>query len=173
MNVISSEAGHSWGPWTVTKQPTAYLNGEEKSTCTKCKTTQTRPITLKANTEAYRNELITLINQKRTANGRSALTVNNDLMSFSQVRAKELEQKQSYLRPNGSSPITQIVSFSGISKGAENLAWGHRTAEQAVNDWMSSSSQMANILSFDYTKIGAGCYQDSNGRLYWIVQFGG
>lgn len=138
-----------------------------------CNTTQTRTIILKADTEAYRNQLITLINQKRTASGRATLTVNSNLMSFSQVRAKELEQKQSYTRPNGSSPITQIVSYSGISKGAENLAWGQRTPDEAVKDWLSSSTQLANILNSDFTKIGAGCYQDSNGRLYWIVQFGG
>src|SRR5438477_6892712 len=50
---------------------------------------------------------------------------------------------------------------------AENIAWGQRTTDQAMTDWMNSSGHRANILNPSYRRIGVAAYTASDGSCYW------
>jgi uncharacterized protein YkwD len=54
---------------------------------------------------------------------------------------------------------------------AENIAWGQRTADEAMNSWMNSSGHRANILNGSYRRIGVAAYTASDGSCYWCQQF--
>jgi uncharacterized protein YkwD len=54
---------------------------------------------------------------------------------------------------------------------AENIAWGQRTADEAMNSWMNSSGHRANILNAGYRRIGVAAYTASDGSCYWCQQF--
>jgi uncharacterized protein YkwD len=54
---------------------------------------------------------------------------------------------------------------------AENIAWGQRSAEEAMSSWMNSSGHRANILNPSYRWIGVAAYTSSDGSCYWCQQF--
>jgi uncharacterized protein YkwD len=54
---------------------------------------------------------------------------------------------------------------------AENIAWGQRTADEAMNSWMNSSGHRANILNGSYRRIGVAAYTASDGSCFWCQQF--
>jgi uncharacterized protein YkwD len=54
---------------------------------------------------------------------------------------------------------------------AENIAWGQRSAEEAMSSWMSSSGHRANILNQSYRWIGVAAYTATDGSCYWCQQF--
>jgi uncharacterized protein YkwD len=68
--------------------------------------------------------------------------------------------------------MTNSHSLQHSSIGvAENIAWGQRTADQAMADWMNSSGHRANILNPSYRRIGVAAYTASDGSCYWCQQF--
>lgn len=89
------------------------------------------------------------------------------------ARAKELSQRYSHTRPNGSECFT-ILWHLGIDYGyaGENIAMGQRTPEIVMNDWMNSSGHRANILNKNYDCIGVG-YTMVDGHPYWVQLFTG
>lgn len=121
--------------------------------------------------DSYAQEVLTLINEERAAEGLSALTMNSTVMAAAKVRAKELATTFSHYRPDGSVCFTALDD-AGVSymACAENIAGGQTTPAQVVSEWMNSSGHRANILSSAYTQIGIGCYYE-NGIYYWVQLF--
>lgn len=120
----------------------------------------------------YAEQVLQLVNQERAKAGLAALTMDEKVSKAALVRAKETEISFSHTRPDGSSFSTALkeqgVSFRGAG---ENIAWGQRTPEEVMNGWMNSSGHRANILNENYTTIGIGYYQNSNGTGYWTQLF--
>src|SRR5947209_11275099 len=54
---------------------------------------------------------------------------------------------------------------------AENIAWGQRSAQEAMSSWMSSSGHRANILNASYRRIGVAAYTAADGSCFWCQQF--
>jgi uncharacterized protein YkwD len=54
---------------------------------------------------------------------------------------------------------------------AENIAWGQRSAQEAMSSWMSSSGHRANILNPSYRRIGVAAYTAPDGSCFWCQQF--
>ena len=68
------------------------------------------------------------------------------------------------------SRFTDRLHAAGYPRpGAENIAFGQRTAARVVADWMASSGHRRNILNCAYTTIGVGF--DPRGN-YWTQNFG-
>ncbi len=55
----------------------------------------------------------------------------------------------------------------------ENIAYGYPTAKSVMRAWMRSPGHRANILRPQFRRIGLGMSTDSNGRIYWVQNFGG
>ncbi len=119
----------------------------------------------------YANQVLTLINVQRTAEGLTPLTMNTTLLSAAQVRAQELTQNFSHTRPDGSSCFTAInVSYS---TAGENIAAGQWSPEWVVESWMNSEGHRANIMNAGYTQVAIACYYDPNSAYgyYWVQIF--
>ena len=123
--------------------------------------------------EAMADRVIELVNQERTSRGLQPLLKHDGLMVAAAARAKELSQRYSHTRPNGSECFT-ILWHLGIDYGyaGENIAMGQRTPEIVMNDWMNSSGHRANILNENYDCIGVG-YTMVDGYPYWVQLFTG
>ena len=126
-----------------------------------------------ASEEAMADRVIELVNQERTSRGLQPLLKHDGLMVAAAARAKELSQRYSHTRPNGSECFT-ILWHLGIDYGyaGENIAMGQRTPEIVMNDWMNSSGHRANILNENYDCIGVG-YTMVDGYPYWVQLFTG
>lgn len=117
-------------------------------------------------------EVANSVNSERSNAGLSSLEIDVQLFSAAQIRSNEIVSSFSHTRPNGSS-FSSVLTEQGISyRGSgENIAWGQRSASEVMNAWMNSEGHKANILNNDFTKIGVGVYQSSNGTLYWTQLF--
>ena len=123
--------------------------------------------------EAMADRVIELVNQERTSRGLQPLLKHDGLMVAAAARARELSQRYSHTRPDGSECFT-ILWHLGIDYGyaGENIAMGQRTPEIVMNDWMNSSGHRANILSENFDYIGVG-YTMVDGYPYWVQLFTG
>lgn len=123
------------------------------------------------NDNSYVNQVLQLVNKERAARGLQPLTLDAKASAAAQVRAAECARSFSHTRPDGRSCFTALKE-GGVSyrRAGENIAYGQRTANSVMTDWMNSSSHRANILNSNYTSIGIG-YTVINGTPYWAQFF--
>ena len=100
----------------------------------------------------YVQEVVSLINQERTAQGLNPLQNDSALNQSAEIRSQELITNFSHTRPDGRNCST-VLNDNGITwrTTGENIAYGYPDAESVMNGWMNSSGHRANILndSFD------------------------
>ncbi len=115
------------------------------------------------------SSLLALINQYRSQEGLSPLTLNGSLSALAQVRAYECWQVQSHTRPDGRNFQTVLTDggYTGWTVCAENLLYATQGvgADYLVDAWMYSSGHRANLMSPEYSRIGLGFY-NAQGNLY-------
>lgn len=109
------------------------------------------------------NDMISLVNKERTANGLDELSIDSALTALAQTRAKEISTKFSHTRPDGSS-VTD-------ANYVENLHSGQSTASGAFNSWMNSTGHKETMLSPYVVSVGSAAYKDSGGTMYWVLVF--
>ena len=108
--------------------------------------------------------VVRLVNEEREKQGLEPLDVDENLMELARIRAEELEEKFSHERPDGTH-AAQVFS------GGENIAGDYTSPSAVMEAWMGSEGHRANILRERFHYIGVGCYQDTNGDLYWVQLF--
>lgn len=81
----------------------------------------------------------------------------------------------SHRSPSGSH-LGERVERQGYTgrKVGENIAAGQGSPAQAVRAWLSSPSHCANLMSSDFSEMGAAyaVNPDSDGRIYWTQALG-
>lgn|GEM_PF-3482862 len=114
-------------------------------------------------TNAAANEIIRLVNNKRAEVGLHELEVDSSLMDHAAIRAEELSISYSHVRPNGTKETSECIVMR------------RKSAAEAFQAWMDSDSHRTAILNengrYNYNYIGAGCYRDEKGVLYWVITF--
>ncbi|MCM1251464.1 MAG: CAP domain-containing protein [Clostridium sp.] len=107
------------------------------------------------------------VNQERAKIGLPELLWNAELAKAADVRAKEIEQTFSHVRPDGSDwwTVNDEVIYG------ENLARGYESADTVMAAWMESSEHKDNILYAAFQTIGIAVYE-SGGQWYWAQEFG-
>ena len=115
---------------------------------------------------ANARSVVDQVNQERAKLGLSALRVDPALTAAAQIRAREIVERFSHSRPDG----TKWSTVSSRAYG-ENIAKGQKTADKVMAAWMSSSGHRANILRANYGSIGVACVKSGN-VYYWVQLFG-
>ena len=110
--------------------------------------------------------VVNQVNRERAKQGLNALRIDPALTAAAQIRAKEIVERFSHTRPDG----TKWSTVSSAAYG-ENIAKGQKTADKVMAAWMTSSGHRANILRASYGSIGVACLQ-SGGVYYWVQLFG-
>lgn len=117
----------------------------------------------KVDTVAYANEVLRLINEERTRAGLDELVEDSYLSEVARERSKEIVDNFGHTRPDG-------TTVGDLMLG-ENISFGRKTPQIAVDAWMNSAGHKANILNEKYVSFGAGCCQGESGKLFWVVTF--
>lgn len=126
-----------------------------------------------SNIQTLREQMLTLINRERTAEGMGPLVLDDRLCQAAQARAEELVQSYSHTRPDGRSCFTAMTE-AGVNYrfSGENIAAGQQSVVEAMADWMNSPGHRANILNNSYGRVGIGfTYADGGYRAYWAQMF--
>ena len=131
---------------------------------------------LTSNAQAEENfavEVLNLVNAERAKVGVAPLRLADDLQEAAAIRASEIIQNFSHTRPDGSDCFT-VMQYRGRTCG-ENIAAGHATAEETVEQWMDSEYHRENILNPEFSELGVGyAYEDySTYHHYWVQLFRG
>jgi len=114
------------------------------------------------------SEILTLVNKERVAHSLNPLQLDKDLEKAAEIRGNEITIVLSHERPDGS----RFSTVSPKAKG-ENLAGGHKSAEEVVIAWMESPGHRKNILNPRYTTIGISHIKTDTGyKNYWVQVFG-
>jgi uncharacterized protein YkwD len=122
---------------------------------------------------------LTLINQYRQANGKAALTLNQNLINSSKWLSGDMANKNyfNHTDSQGRDPFKRMSDFGyGLNTyKAENIAAGFSTAAQALDAWKNSPGHNANMLDGNYKVIGIGRAYNPNSvyKWYWTTDFGG
>ncbi len=155
-----------------TQPQTVKTTTTTTTTTTKATTTTFAPYTPSGDAA----EVLRLVNIERSNHGLKPLKAIYLLDQASLVRAKETTSLQAHQRPDGRS-VSSVLSDYGLSFRymGENLAFGSRTPQEAVKDWMNSVSHRENILNPNYEYMGLGhvyVSEDSNYYYdYWVQLF--
>lgn len=124
---------------------------------------------------SYVNEVVRLVNEARAQNNLPSLRLDEGLRKAAQVRSAECVRFFSHTRPNGSSYKTAAAE-AGVTSNymGENVASGHITPQEVVQDWMDSEGHRANILNPKFTRLGVGLLENT-GNSYrgyaWVQIF--
>lgn len=122
--------------------------------------------------EAFRSEVIRLVNIERESNGLDTLETMQELTDMADIRAKESDYFFSHTRPDGSDCLSIFQEY-GVARGifGENLSRGFSSPTKLVAAWMDSESHRTNILSEKFAHIGIGIYVNGNGKVFCSLLF--
>lgn len=119
--------------------------------------TQTKPGVLGFASNISVNDIITLSNQRRQAEGLPALEYNESLSNSANQKAQHMFANNYWAHnaPDGTSPwyFFNKVGYSYLYAG-ENLARDFGDSSAVVQAWMDSPTHRDNIMSGRYTQIG-------------------
>lgn len=119
-------------------------------------------------------QVIDLVNKQRSYNGLPALTANWEVCRVARYKSQDMINKGYFAHqsPTYGSAFNMMESFGiKFSAAAENIAYGQKTPQDVMNDWMKSTGHRNNILSKSYNQIGVGVAKNSNGTFYWTQMF--
>lgn len=102
-------------------------------------------------------DLVNLVNQKRSENGASGVKLDPTLCEAAQKKADDMFAKGywAHVAPDGTQPWAFFaqVGYDYIYAG-ENLAKDFQTSSSVVEAWMNSSSHRQNLVSPKYDEMG-------------------
>ena len=125
--------------------------------------------------EALIEEVVTLVNRARAAEGVEPLVFNVVLGAVAQDHACEMVEDDFFAHENprtNVSPGERLTAAGYIYYAmGENLAVGQDSAAEVVSDWLDSPRHRANILSPDWREIGVAVRTGGVYDWYWVQEF--
>ncbi|WJK40023.1 CAP domain-containing protein [Solwaraspora sp. WMMA2056] len=119
-------------------------------------------------------QVLTIVNQERGANGCGPVTINTRLSEASRLHSEDqaATDNMSHEGSDGSSPWERAERAGYDNAIGENVAAGYPTAAAVMDGWMNSAGHRANILNCDAVAMGVGTARSADGTLYWTQMFG-
>jgi uncharacterized YkwD family protein len=118
---------------------------------------------------SFANQVVSLVNQERAKANMKPLTSDGSLTAMALDKAKDMYNKHyfDHTSPTFGSPFDMMKSYGiRFTYAGENIAMGQKTPQDVMTAWMNSAGHRQNILSPNFTKIGAAYY---NGE--WVQEF--
>ena len=109
-------------------------------------------------------EIFNLTNLARTEQNLTPLTYNIELQTAADIRAQEISQVFSHIRPNNTTCFT-VASEIEYNVIGENIIMADNPLNSPsilMDTWMNSEGHKANILFPDYSSIAIGIYVKDN-----------
>ncbi|RKP07394.1 CAP domain-containing protein [Thamnocephalis sphaerospora] len=116
-----------------------------------------------------------LINKERQKQGLPPLGLDDSLGKAAQIHSQAQADARTMSHqlpgePNFSQRIKAQSGYKSWKRTGENVAFGQKTEEEAMNWWMNSPVHRDNIMG-DFTHVGAGM-EIGGGTEYWTQNFG-
>ncbi len=128
------------------------------------------------NEEAFKGEVLRLVNRERAQRGLGAVTRNDALERQATQYACEMIEYRffDHVNPETGSRLRDRSEDFGYdySTIGENLAAGQTTPTTVMRDWMNSEGHRENILNPDFTELGIGYRVGGEFNHYWVQEFG-
>lgn len=140
-------------------------------------TTTTPPAPSRANASAFAEELVTRTNAARRSANLPPLARSMNLMRAAELQANQMAKtdKLEHDLPGTAYPTlgSRLAAVQYVMRAAgENIGEGYQSPSAAIAGWMASTGHRANILSPNFTEIGAAMAPGPNGSVYWVQVFG-
>lgn len=110
--------------------------------------------------EGLIEDIFILVNQARMDAHIEPLMYNSEIQYVADLRAKEISEKFSHQRPDGTECFTAFPDDYNVA--GENLIMADHeisSAEILMDTWMNSEGHRENILAQRFTSIAIGIYQ--------------
>lgn len=115
------------------------------------------------------------INTVRQQSGLPPVELNLELTSAAATHARDmsLQGRPWHFGSDGSSPIDRVrrVGYAGHFLG-ETLSETYETEIETLTAWLDREDTRAILLDARARQIGFAWYQDSNGKLWWVLTTG-
>ncbi|KXK10446.1 MAG: Cysteine-rich secretory protein family protein [Microgenomates bacterium OLB23] len=123
-----------------------------------------QPTSIPASPTTLEQQILELINQRRTAAGLQTVTIDGALSTAARNHSTYMASSRvgcTHIGQNGSSPLDRAKSagYNGQVIG-ETVACGYTTALGAVDGWWSSPPHKAILTSPNARQIGIGWAQN-------------
>lgn len=124
------------------------------------------------NIEAYKNEVLALINQQRADLGAGPVERDLQIEEIMQAYNDRMAEGESGFGHHGfSNRCKQARLMVGGNLCGEILAWGHKSAEKVHLGWTNSPGHYKNMIEKRFTRAGIAFTRNDKGRPYWSVFF--
>ncbi|MDI6103934.1 CAP domain-containing protein [Actinoplanes sp. NEAU-A12] len=119
-------------------------------------------------------QVLRLTNTERRTAGCPDLTVDGQLVTASLRQSNYMARTRlfSHVWRDGSTFIDRSEAAGYEQPAGENIAWGYRSAPEAMNAWMASPGHRKNILNCKARSMGAGVAYAADGTPYYTQVFG-
>lgn len=121
---------------------------------------------------SFAQQVLTLVNRERAANGLSVLRLDDTLSRYAAVKSQDMHDNGyfSHTSPTYGSPF-DMMNFFGITYNyaGENIAMGYSSPDAVMTAWMNSAGHRANILSANFTTLGVGYVADGGYWTQWFI----
>lgn len=115
--------------------------------------------------------ILKLINDYREENNLTCLKADDTFYTLAQTR-NTLNINKGKISHDNFSNVTKVLTDLGISWAGENLAYGYKNVDSAINAWKKSEGHNKNILKKDWIYTGISISQDKDGNNYYCQLFG-
>ena len=112
-----------------------------------------------------------LISAFRHQHGEDSVVINTALTRVAQEQANAMAMRDS-LDHNALAPFSSRIGRSGLSRAAENIAYGYSDFAGTLKQWINSAGHRANLLLHGAKWIGVAHAQNGR-RTYWAMVIGG
>lgn len=106
-----------------------------------------------------RHRILALTNQERQSKNLPKLKYRIDIQDYVDLRAREISEKWSHDRPDGTKFNSGLASYN-FSYAGENIAAGYQGAEKVVEGWINSRGHYENLMHPKFSHLTVGIYRD-------------
>jgi uncharacterized protein YkwD len=128
--------------------------------------------------DSFAAQVVSLVNQHRTAMGLVALTVNSTLTDSAVWKSRHMAAYSYFdhndpAPPIARDPFTRMQNCGYASGGTlgENIAAGQQTPSDVMTAWLNSSGHRANIEAPSFRSTGVGVAVGGPYGIYWTQEF--
>ena len=115
------------------------------------------------------------INALRGSSGAAPVKLNAQLNAAAATHARDMsvQNRPWHFGSDGSSPIDRVqrVGYTGLLVG-ENISETYETELETLAAWMSQADTARTITAPEAADMGFSWYQESNGKIWWVLVMG-
>ncbi len=129
-------------------------------------------VTKETSFSSLQEEILFHVNKYRRSKGLSVLQMNSVITTEAEKHSRNMARGRTPFSHSGfSSRVNRISNqIGGVSRSAENVAYGYMSAKEVVKGWLRSPGHKKNIVG-RYTLTGIGVAKERTGKLFFTQLF--